>query len=372
MKKSLFKYLFITMFAICVSFIGLNRLYATNYCTEKTNRLYCEYKLSSNVSVIYKIDNSELTYDFILPEDSAYFRYAATQNFSINNFYFPSEDVKYRCLSKIVSAKSTSPMGGVTTEIYEISTENQGGLPWYQQIFSSLSDISLGETCSSIGKDYKPLETACGEYGGLNIISKKNEDGTFSYVGNYADGMFNLNNLKLNENFSLINPVIDKETGCPDKVCYEHANNTNVFKTTTDATKCKDKNSEATTGEELENEQNNNSGRDAWSDIPALLDGVSNIENGGIDCGDKAMLAAIKFAQKIFSYMRVGAVALLILLSSIDFMGVISSEDSSAFKKVTQKFVKRAIFTVVLMLLPSLINLIFTIVTITNGMCSIS
>lgn len=375
MKKNLLKYIFITMFAMCISFIGINKIYATDYCTQKTNRLYCEYKLSDNVSVIYKIDNSTLTADIKAPDDSTYYHYAITQNFSINNFYFPSEEVKYRCLSKVVVSKATSAFGGgATTEVYEISTKYQGGMSGWNQFWSGIKlvDVSLGETCSSIGKDYKPLETACGEYGGLNIISKKNEDGTFSYVGNYASDVINKNDLKLGENFSFINPVIDKETGCPDKVCFEHKGSSTVFKATTDSTLCKDKTSEATTGSDLENDQNNDSGKDAWSDIPALIDGISNIENGGINCNDDAILAVIQFAQKIFGFMKIGAVALLMLLTAIDFMGAVSSDSGDAFKKATQKFVKRAIFTVALILLPSLINLIFTIVTITNGMCVIS
>lgn len=111
---------------------------------------------------------------------------------------------------------------------------------------------------------------------------------------------------------------------------------------------------------------------DEWMDIPALLDGISNIENGDINCNDEALLAVITFAQKIFGFMRIGAVILLIVLTSIDFMGSVAADDSNALKKATQKFVKRAIFTIALMILPSLINLIFAIVTIKEGMCVIS
>lgn len=60
----------------------------------------------------------------------------------------------------------------------------------------------------------------------------------------------------------------------------------------------------------------------------------------------------------VFKIMRYAAIILLIVLSMMDFLGAVSSQDNDEMKKATSKAIKRLIMCVVIFLLPSLLQFI--------------
>ena len=66
-----------------------------------------------------------------------------------------------------------------------------------------------------------------------------------------------------------------------------------------------------------------------------------------------------EFVQGLFTLIKITAPALVIILSTIDYVKAIINSDDSDMKKVTQKMVKRIIFGFLIFLLPFLLDLLF-------------
>lgn len=66
--------------------------------------------------------------------------------------------------------------------------------------------------------------------------------------------------------------------------------------------------------------------------------------------------------QKIFDYMKLAAVAMTLVFSTIDYAKAIVAQDGDKFKKANQNLIKRVIFTIVFFLLPEIVNIIVGIV----------
>jgi len=98
---------------------------------------------------------------------------------------------------------------------------------------------------------------------------------------------------------------------------------------------------------------------------------IFNVGNGTITC-EGALGEAMPILRDIFKYIRIGAVVLFIGLTSFDYVKAIASSDQTLFKKSNERVLKRVIGLVVIILLPSLVNLILAIVQIRNGNCGIS
>lgn len=79
----------------------------------------------------------------------------------------------------------------------------------------------------------------------------------------------------------------------------------------------------------------------------------------------------MEILNDIFKYMRIAAVVLFILLSSFDYITVIASDEKDGFKKANKHLVTRLIVLIAILILPSIINLLLTIIQLNNGNCVI-
>jgi hypothetical protein len=84
------------------------------------------------------------------------------------------------------------------------------------------------------------------------------------------------------------------------------------------------------------------------------VDGVSASKGGTV-----ASCAEFKEITKpIYNIIMIGAPSLLFLFGTIDFGRAVAAGDEKEMKKATSDFLKRLIICVVILLLPTLINLI--------------
>ncbi|MBR1679907.1 MAG: hypothetical protein IJ772_03805 [Bacilli bacterium] len=93
--------------------------------------------------------------------------------------------------------------------------------------------------------------------------------------------------------------------------------------------------------------------------------GFKEIETEDITCRNVFMKAdgelneLGEFVQGLFTLIKIAAPALVIILSTIDYVKAIVNSDDSEMKKVTSKVIKRIIFGVIVFLLPFLLDLLF-------------
>ena len=66
-----------------------------------------------------------------------------------------------------------------------------------------------------------------------------------------------------------------------------------------------------------------------------------------------------EFVDGLFTLIKIAAPALVIILSTVDYVKAITNSDDSSMKKVTQKIGKRIIFGFLIFLLPFLLDLLF-------------
>ena len=75
--------------------------------------------------------------------------------------------------------------------------------------------------------------------------------------------------------------------------------------------------------------------------------------------------------QKILNYLRIAAVALLLVLGSMDFAGAIMSSKEDAMKSAGNKFVKRLMACMIVFLVPVLVNLILYVANKSESFCGL-
>lgn len=108
-----------------------------------------------------------------------------------------------------------------------------------------------------------------------------------------------------------------------------------------------------------------------WADVPAILGNSFGFSSDNILSCEKALGASLDIIILAFSIVRYGALVLLIVLTAIDFMKAVANSDDSALKKATNTFTKRAVITVIIFILPAIINLVVSITAISSGTCGI-
>lgn len=79
----------------------------------------------------------------------------------------------------------------------------------------------------------------------------------------------------------------------------------------------------------------------------------------------------LKILKQILDYLRLAAVALLLVLGSLDFAGAIFSDKDDAMKQAGNKFIKRLIATVIVFLVPVLVNIILFIADKSESVCGL-
>ena len=107
--------------------------------------------------------------------------------------------------------------------------------------------------------------------------------------------------------------------------------------------------------------------------IAASLGNIYKVGTGKITCqdvfgeNDEGQLA--KILREVFKYMRIVGVALFLIFTTIDFIKGISSSDEKPMKAVTKNLTTRFIVLLILLVLPTLLNIVLSIVEIKNGLC---
>ncbi len=107
------------------------------------------------------------------------------------------------------------------------------------------------------------------------------------------------------------------------------------------------------------NNSNNNSGN--------LSGGIDISRDPVVSCDEVLGNSVVEFLQKLFNYVKILGPILVILLSSIDFVKSILSNDDENMKKVQKKFGIRLLCAIGLFFLPLLANLMLNLVFGTSG-----
>ncbi len=77
---------------------------------------------------------------------------------------------------------------------------------------------------------------------------------------------------------------------------------------------------------------------------------------------------AAEFIKEIITYIRIGVPILLIILSVVDFVSVIGSQDDNAMKKAISNVTKRFIAAALIFFVPLIIGLILGIDAVKNAL----
>lgn len=95
------------------------------------------------------------------------------------------------------------------------------------------------------------------------------------------------------------------------------------------------------------------------------------------DCGDSLLGdpddkdSTAWLVQRIFNYIKIIGPILVIILSSVDFIGVIVKGDDEAMGKATKKLTTRLILAALLFFIPTLIEVILDVFGFTSSTCGI-
>ncbi len=107
--------------------------------------------------------------------------------------------------------------------------------------------------------------------------------------------------------------------------------------------------------------------------IAASLSNIYAVGTGKITCegifGKNGKGQLGKILREIFKYMRIVAVSLFVIFTTLDFIKAISGADDSPIKSATKNLTKRFVILLVLLILPTLINIVLSIIEIKNGLC---
>ena len=103
-------------------------------------------------------------------------------------------------------------------------------------------------------------------------------------------------------------------------------------------------------------------------DINELYDPAWSKKDGCAILNDGKTIEVLK---EILNYLRLAAVALLLILGSLDFAGAIMSDKDDAMKSAGNKFKKRLIATVIVFLVPALVNIVLFIADKNESICGL-
>ena len=70
------------------------------------------------------------------------------------------------------------------------------------------------------------------------------------------------------------------------------------------------------------------------------------------------------YLQKIFSVMKYAGIILVVVLSTFDFIASSASKDEDKLKKTVNKLIIRLVICIVIFLIPSLLQYIFTLIDV--------
>ena len=157
--------------------------------------------------------------------------------------------------------------------------------------------------------------------------------------GSYEDSFIEENVL------NVVNQGIWKITGNPD----------NCSKVNSDSSSSGSGSGTDVGGGRLEDEY------DEWGDIFPWIDPVDN--NGGCSTifvsSDGSYTALYDFMQDLFSLIKIVAPALVIILSTIDYIKAITNSNADEMKKANGRTIKRLIIGLIIFFLPFILDILF-------------
>lgn len=107
--------------------------------------------------------------------------------------------------------------------------------------------------------------------------------------------------------------------------------------------------------------------------IEASLGNIYKVGTGKITCegvfGKDGKGQFAKVLREIFKYMRIIAVGLFVIFTTLDFIKAISASEDNPIKTATKNLTSRFIYLLILLVLPTLINIVLSIIEIKNGLC---
>ncbi|MBR1817696.1 MAG: hypothetical protein IJ772_02490 [Bacilli bacterium] len=196
----------------------------------------------------------------------------------------------------------------------------------------------------------------------LASIQKRGGYNIFSDGGHYIAIV-----LKKDNQYLVLNSTNGKENGWVDKSKIE----SDVIKKISQGlyavspTDCISLPSQSQSASEGSSSSSSSSTGSGLQDDKYKGNGFKEIETEDITCRNVFMKAdgelneLGEFVQGLFTLIKIAAPALVIILSTVDYVKAIVNSDDSEMKKVTSKVIKRIIFGVIVFLLPFLLDLLF-------------
>lgn len=84
--------------------------------------------------------------------------------------------------------------------------------------------------------------------------------------------------------------------------------------------------------------------------------GGTNVTGDALDCSDMLNPELEEILDTAYAVIRVGAVALVMILGSLDFGKAVVSNDQDMLKKASKTFIKRLVAMAVILILPVIID----------------
>ena len=108
------------------------------------------------------------------------------------------------------------------------------------------------------------------------------------------------------------------------------------------------------------NDYFNNYQREEYN--PEALDCNSLL--GSTSCPTGKNCESAFYLQIVFDVMKYVAIAIVIIFSILDFTGAVASQDNDAIKKSTKKLIIRLVLCVVIFVLPTILEFVFTLIDV--------
>lgn len=85
-----------------------------------------------------------------------------------------------------------------------------------------------------------------------------------------------------------------------------------------------------------------------------------------VDANDGQPTDLYNTLQELFTMIKIATPALVIILSTIDYLGAIAKSDDSEIKKATNRTIRRVIIGLLIFFLPFLLDIIFDVFDLTD------
>lgn len=361
-KKQIIKIFFLTI-TLMVAFKVSAKEEIENACKNSDiGCAFCVYNYAEEMgcyfsfSVTYRSDGTPLEYKiYSNGSNTGYVNCAFDySNFAKEGFLDSSNNIK--CPNANVSSEITSSYGRTANKKLTIKSSNDG------KIIANESSTVVQNKESTEGNSQQVIDSYSCKYGSafnVSIIDNKvNVILNGNYIGFTISHNLNVNSFANNK--------------CPDLWYYANTRGSNIFSIydhnpgSSYYTKIEGTTKDENTGE-IVTDYNKN---ELTPITPTEENCVSLL--GSTTCESGKNCDPAFYIQIVFNVMKYAAIILLIVLSSMDFLGAVTSSDDGAMKKAMNKCIKRLIICVIIFFVPTLLEYIFTWVKVyTPSTCGI-